>query len=84
MKYIKQKRKNHDDYYYQRADRCKCSELAGTDFDECMYCAMKSKRLSDYLKENVEDFWDERHLRGLTKATWNKKIKEGLKVENIF
>lgn len=83
MKYIEVERKKHDDYYFQRADNCKCSGLGGTDFEECMYCYLKSKKLVDFLKENVEDFWDERHVKGVTKSGWRKRIKKGQKVESI-
>lgn len=80
IKYLKKERNNHDDYYYLRAEDCKCEELKGTDFDECILCSVISSRLAKYLKENEEDFWDERHLRGVDKYGWKRRKKKGYKV----
>lgn len=83
MKYIKVERKNHDDYYYQRADRCTCDSLKGSDFDECMYCSLRANKIADYLRRNEEDFWDERHLRGTSKKSFKRRIREGHEVVTI-
>lgn len=77
--YLKLGRKGHPIYYFAAPKDCKCDVVE----NQCMYCTLKERPILKYLKNEDDDFWNERKLKSIEKKRWMDKIKEGYTPKTI-